>query len=631
LVLVYSCEGDLVGTSASFSWMESLKMGLSSKIPKAGSESATCQGEWRADLHKLLPIFRRYWRKGAAGFVLVVITAIMGLPQPLITRYLIDSVILGSRRALLFTTVGLIVASSLMERILSSLQRVYFACMEQRIILDIQQELYRHTLRLPMSFFDRNETGSLMSRLSADVQGLRGFLTGNVIAVPANFLRFAGGLCVLFYLEWRLALSVVIIAPVFLLAVTWFSARLHALSHRNMETQASMSGQLEESLSSIALIKAFSSEGKTVRRLVSNMKAALHISLEQQTVDTSANLVLEILPGISRGMVLAIGAYWVMKHDWTLGSLLAFQAYLGYVFGPAQYLASTNLQLQSARASLERISALFAIVPEEDQGKEKVYPPLSGHVEFRNISFSYDGRHPVLENISFSINPGERIAIVGPSGVGKTTLVSLILRFYKPSAGEIFFDGRPASDYDVSSLRDRIGFVGQNSLLLSGTIMENLRYGNADAAEDQVLCAAKAAGIHSMIERLPDGYNSILGGKGINLSEGQRQRLSIARALVKAPDILVFDEPTSALDGRCERSILNLLPPVIRRKTFFVVTHRMSIAEGCDRILLLHENRLMVGSHDSLLESSPYYRSLFDAGYRQMDTNPAPFGGFRIQ
>jgi ABC-type multidrug transport system fused ATPase/permease subunit len=309
----------------------------------------------------------------------------------------------------------------------------------------------------------------------------------------------------------------------------------------------------------------------------------------------------------------------VIKGHWSLGSLLAFQAYLGYVFGPAQFLATANLQLQNARAALERVSALYNLVPEENMGTGKIVERLAGEIDFKNVSFSYDGRERVIDDVSFSIRQGERVAIVGPSGVGKTTLVSLILRFYKPTSGEITFDGRPASDYEVGSLRRRIGYVAQSTLLLSGTIMENLLYGNPEASKEQIFRVARATGIHEFICSLPAGYETEIGEKGVNLSEGQKQRLSIARALVKDPDILVLDEPTSALDSMAEKSIFRSLPALVRDKTLFVVAHRLSTIKDSDRIFLLNESRLVaVGTHRSLLESNDYYQSL--VAYQQLHT-----------
>ena len=593
------------------SWVTYLKRGLTRKLPRDRLAGQKGYSGTKANLKNLRPFIGRHWRKAVLGVLLIIFTSLFAFPQPLITRYIVDDVILGRQLELLAGAILLLIGITLAGKLTSLFEQFYFARFEQRVTLDIQHDLIERALHLPKSFFDDNQTGYLMSRLSSDVEGLRWFFSGTIVYIISNMVRFLGGVGLLFFLEWRLAVVVLILIPGLVLCIRYFSGKIHVLSHQSMEQQANVSSRFQESLSAASLIKAFSSEVRTVRRLMSEVKAAFQISLEETTVSSVANLAISSMPAIARAIVLALGAYWIINGQWTLGSLLAFQIYLGYVFGPAQFLASANLQLQNALAALERVSALFDIVPEENVGTGEKVQRLRGEIEFKNVSFSYDGREPVLKEVSFRISPGEYVAIVGPSGVGKTTLLSLILRFYKPTAGEIYFDGRPASDYEVRSLRRRIGYVSQSTLLLSGTIMENLRYGNPQASEEEIVRAAKAARIHQFITSLPAGYQTEIGENGINLSEGQKQRLAIARALVKDPDILVLDEPTSALDSLTEKSLLRALPAFVGEKSLFVVTSRLSTIRASDRILLLDQSRfLAIGTHRSLLKTNDYYRSL---------------------
>ena len=592
------------------SWFTYLKQGLSRKLPKDRIAEREGYSGLSANLGNLRPFAARHWRKALVGIFVVLCTSVLGLPQPLIARYLIDRVILSKQLQLLAGTILLLIGIALAEKVLKLLQDFYFNRFEQEILLDIQHDLLERALRFPKSFFDGQETGYLMSRLSSDVQGLRWFFSSTLVYLLSDFLQFAGGVGLLFYLEWRLALVVVLILPALFVAIRYFSQKVYVLGHQSMEQQASVSSRLQESLSAVSLIKAFSSERRTVRRVMTDLKAAMQTSMEQTTVSSTATQIIHSMPGIAKVAMLVLGAYWVIRGDWTLGSLFAFQAYLGYVFGPAQSLAVANLQLQNARAALERVSALFDIVPEENLGRGQPVDHLKGEIEFREVSFSYDRREPVLKEISFRAGPGERVAIVGPSGVGKTTLVSLLLRFYKPNTGEIYFDGRPASEYELGSLRKRMGYVSQSPVLLSGTLRENLSYGNPTATQEQIEEAARAAGIHEFIVSLPEGYDSTVGERGVNLSEGQKQRLSIARALINDPDILVLDEPTSALDSLTEKSVFEALPAIAKDKTLFVVAHRFSTVRDSDQILLLNEKRLVaIGTHRSLLETSDYYRT----------------------
>jgi len=592
-------------------WWQYLKQGLKRQAPPDRlAEDYNNPERDRANLNNLRPFVRRHIRKALVGAFLILISTLLAFPQPLITRYLIDHVILGKQLNQLFIVVLLLVLVKGFSMLAGPLQNYYFTRFEQDVMVDLQSDLVARTLRLPKSFLDEQQTGYLMSRLGSDVQGLRWFFSGTLVYLATNVLRFFGGVIFLFYLEWRLALVTLVALPGIVLGMRYFGKRLRTLNMHSMEKEGNYWERLEEALSASSLIKSFSTEAEERERVTSELKDIRQITMETTTVNALANITLDILPDVSRALVLVLGAYWIIQGNWTLGSLLAFQSYLGYVFGPAYSLANANIQLQNALGALQRVSAIYDIVPEE-HGKGVVAEHLKGEIEFSHVSFSYDGKDKVLEDLSFKIRPGQHVAIVGPSGVGKTTLVSLILRFYQPTAGKLLMDGRPVEEYELASLRRRIGYVSQSAMLLTGTILDNLRYGDNDASQAQIEQAARAAGIHEFIVGLPEGYLSLVGERGVNFSEGQKQRLSIARALVKNPDILVLDEPTAALDSITEKTIFDALPPLVRDKTLIVVAHRLATVLKSDSILVLNEHRLEgVGTHQELINSCKFYGEL---------------------
>jgi len=565
-------------------------------------------------LKKLLPFLIIKWKKGAAASFLLFLATLASIPQPLITKYLIDDVLLKNDMALLNIVIMFFVGLVLIQSLFTFMRDYLFTRFEQEIVLEIQSQLFQRVLRLPKSFFDNKETGYLMSRLVGDSAMLKMFFSQMTVEVFTSFFKFAGGVIILFFLHVKLALISVIIVPVFFLISTYMSRKTHEISFHMYEKSAQVSKRLQSSISGVSLIKSFSTEDRETKRITSSIEESMNASIEQGVVSSVSQLFVGLIASMAGIIVLWVGAVEVFAQRLSLGGLIAFNSYLVYLYGPARFWATVQIQFQSAFVALERVLALHELVSEDEHDKgKKAVDKLAGKVQFDCVSFSYNNGTHVLNNINFSADPGEMIAIVGPTGAGKSTLVNLMLRLYDPVKGKIYFDGTNSADIKKKSLRERIGIVSQEIFLFNETIFENIRYGNPEASEEKVFEAAKASFADDFINELPEGYNTKVGERGVKLSVGQKQRISIARAILRNPDILIFDEPTSALDALAEKAIKKNVFDNSNGKTVFIIAHRLSTVNNADKIIVLSNGSIIqTGTHNELIKKEGLYKEMWE-------------------
>ena len=570
-------------------------------------------GRIRDNIKFFIPTILKQWKLALILGIVLIVASFLTYPMPMINRYFIDGVLLKKNWSMLAPILILMLLLGLTNSIISLIQSYFNTRFDQKITLDLQEMIMTKVLSLPKEFFDHNRKGYLMSRITSDISGIKWFFSGAIVQIFVQILKFFGGVGFLFYLEWRIAIPVIISLPAPFLVSTYFAKRMYYITHRSKEYSAHYNSVFQEIISTVPLIKAFSTEKKAVNNMVDEIKKNQKLAVEQMIINIINSRVEGFIPVIVKFMILGFGSYWIIKGEWTVGSLLAFQSYTAFVYGPINYLSSTIKQLQNSRAALERTATIFKISSEENIESGIHVEKLNGNIEFKNVDFSYDITKPVLDNISFKANTGEHWAVIGLSGVGKTTLINLIMRFYKPRKGEIYFDGIPVKDLNIRAFRRCLGYVSQKTLITSGTILENIKYGNENATLEEVIKATKTAEIHDFIESLDNGYNTIIDEDGANISEGQKQRISIARALVRNPDILIFDEPTAALDNVTEHSIYQHLPEAVKGKTSFTIAHRLGTIKNADKIIMLRKNNSpLIGLHEELLEKEYDYREFFD-------------------
>jgi ATP-binding cassette subfamily B protein/subfamily B ATP-binding cassette protein MsbA len=576
-------------------------------------------------LFRVIAYIRPYRHLAYATLMAAMLTTLMDLVPPWLIKVVIDDVIKTGNLPLLKWVIAAMIGAYLGKNLLNMVRIRFNNTLEQKVIYHMRDEVYRALQNLSVSYFDNRATGEMMSRVNSDVNNLERIIIDGVEAIVMASLTLLGISAMLFAIDWRLALLALVPIPFLSLGAVFFTRKVHKLYHQLRQKLAQLNALLQDNLSGIREIMAFNRQDYERGRL--NKKSEEYCATQLKV----ARLWSFYSPGMiflgSMGMllILSFGAHRVVGGEMTLGELVAFLSYLALFYTPINQIHSVNHMLQHALASGERVFEIIDAQSEVQEPKDPVTPvsPLNGerkvlgYVAFHRVSFNYREDVPVLKEVDFEAQPGEKIALVGPSGSGKSTIIKLLMRFYDVDQGSITLDGVDIRRFKLSYLRDQIAMVQQEPFLFNGTVRENILYGDLSADEDRMITAAKAARAHEFIENLPEGYATWIGERGVKLSVGQKQRIAIARALLKDPPIIILDEATSNIDTETEAKIQEALEYLIQNRTTFIIAHRLSTLKHVDRILVIQNGRIVEsGTHEELLQLKGLYTTLYEAQFQ---------------
>ena len=569
---------------------------------------------------RIASFLKPYWKLVAVMVAVTLVGTLANLLPPIITKHIMDDAIVPQDATLTvaqrLTNLAWFVAALLGVRIAAAFSEVghgrLAASIGSRVTADIRAAVFRCVERLSLTFFSKRETGVILSRVSRDTEMLRDFLIEGIPYLTIEILTMVGILGFLLTMSWKLTLWVLIPTPILIIGGHWFWKKMRPMWKRAWSKFEKLHAHINENLSGIRVVKAFAQEDRAIAKFDRYNRAAMTAGLQAERIFPGFWAVMGFASGFGTLLLWLIGGREVIGGDITLGTLIAFQGYLWMLYGPLQWLSQVNQWMTRAFTGAERIFELMDTVPESYDVEDAIpLPEMKGKVEFKDVEFGYDKSKPVLQGVNLTVEPGEMIGLVGKSGAGKTTMINLVCRFFEVDNGVLEIDSIDIKKVRLEDLRGKIGIVLQESFLFNGSIMENIAYAKPEATFEEIIEAAKIANAHHFILAKPDGYDTIVGERGNKLSGGEKQRISIARAILHDPQILILDEATSSVDIETEKQIQEAISRLVKGRTTFAIAHRLSTLRNADRLVVLDEGKIVeVGSHAELMENKGIFYNL---------------------
>jgi subfamily B ATP-binding cassette protein MsbA len=571
-----------------------------------------------ATSRRLLNYLRPFWFSMLLAALCLLFSSGANLIFPWIVQHLLDSVFVHHDQALLNQIALLLLVAFSLSMFFSFGQNYLLSYTSERLVADLRTRVFAHLQTLSLDFFNNHRVGETMSRVTTDVTRVQSGLTTNILSLVQQLVMLIGSILIIALLDWRLTLLIVALVPLVVLSAIGFGGRFRGYSKAIQEELGTVSSILEETLSSVRVVKSFAREPYEIERFNRSVEKTFRMSMNLTRLRAIFSPLMGFFSFAAVVLVIWFGGTEVLAGHLSPGQLISFVIYMVMIASPVAQLSNFYTQLQESLGAAERIFDLLDTAPERPDSPDAIaLPSLAGQVVFEHVSFHYTPEIPVLHGLSLTLPAGKTVALVGPSGAGKTTVTSLLPRLYEPTEGHIFVDGYDLHDVQVRSLREQIALVPQEPTLFNGTIRENIAYGRLDATQEEVEAAARAANAVEFIAHLPQGYATIVGERGVKLSAGQRQRIAIARAVLRDPRILILDEATASLDNESEALVQDALRRLMRQRTSLVIAHRLTTIEEADLIYVLDQGSIVEqGEHSELLARNGLYARLYN---RQFD------------